>query len=339
MKILLFEYFTASNNEDCSIMSEAEAMIKSLSDDLKDFEIYLLTSENFFPLFKDYQYLNIISIKENLFDWLNKNVYRFNKVMFIGTEEDMILYELTKLIESKGVEILGSDSKGVLTCSNKYETYMALKDKITQPKTIKMDINSEDYQIIIKDILNKSDSKKLIVKPVYGVDCQNTVLISDESEIANLNKNELLIQEFIDGEIVSVSLISDGIESIPISLNKQLIAIDDNKFTYLGGEIPFDHPLKDEAFKIAIMAVEAIVGLKGFLGVDLIITNNKIYFLEINSRFTTSYVGLTKITNVSIGEIIIKLLTNQITLNSINIKLNGKVRFLKNGRNLEINCD
>ncbi|MDR1819248.1 MAG: ATP-grasp domain-containing protein [Methanobrevibacter sp.] len=335
----MFEYFTASNTEDCSIMPEAEAMIKSLVDDLKDFEISLLISKNFIPLFEDYQDLNIIAIEENLFDWLNKNVHKFNKVMFIGAEENMILYELTKIIEGKGVEILGSDSKGVLTCSNKYETHMALKDKVVQPKTTKIDINDGDYQTIIKNLLNKSNSKKLIVKPVYGVDCQDTILICDESEIANSNKKELLIQEFIDGEIVSVSLISDGIKSIPISLNKQLIAIHGNKFTYLGGEIPFDHPLKDEAFKIAIMAVEAIDGLRGFLGVDLIITNNRIYFLEINSRFTTSYVGLTKISNVNIGESIIKLLTNQIPLNSINIKLNGKVKFLKNGRSLEINYD
>ncbi|MDR3291629.1 MAG: ATP-grasp domain-containing protein [Methanobrevibacter sp.] len=338
MKILLFEYFTASNSNDRPIISEAKAMIESLLEDLKDFKVYLLISKSFLSFFKDYNQDNIITIEEDLFIWLKKNIYKFNKVMFIGCEERLILYELTKLIEAQGVEILGSNSKGILTCSNKYKTYIALKNKVRQPKTIKIDINNDNSYLAIKKLLEKSNSKKLIAKPIYGVDCQDTKLIHDDKEAYNLNnhKKELIIQEFIEGDTVSVSLISDGNESIPISLNEQFIAINNNEFNYLGGEIPFEHPLKEEAFKIAKIATETIDGLKGFIGVDLILSNDKVYFLEINSRFTTSYVGLAKIININIGESIIKLLTNQITLNSINFKFNGKVKFIKNGKNLEI---
>ena len=33
-------------------------------------------------------------------------------------------------------------------------------------------------------------------------------------------------------------------------------------------------------------------GLIGFVGIDILINNNKIYIVEINPRLTTSYVGL-----------------------------------------------
>jgi predicted ATP-grasp superfamily ATP-dependent carboligase len=336
MKILLFEYFIASNNNSHSVISEAKAMIESLLNELKNFEIYLLISKNFLSHFNNH--VNIITIEEDLFTWLENNVTKFNSVMFIGAEEDMISYKLTKLIENQGIEILGSNSKGVLTSSNKYETYITLKDKVTQPKTMRININNIDHQLAIKQLLDKINSKNLIVKPVYGVDCQDTILISNEEDIDNLNgyEDDLLVQEFIEGEVVSVSLISNGNESLPISLNKQLIAINNNKFNYFGGEIPFNHTLKQKAFEIAKIATEAIEGLKGFIGVDLILSDDKVYFLEINSRFTTSYVGLTKITNINIAENIINLLTNNITLNSINFKFNSKVKFIKKGRNLEI---
>jgi predicted ATP-grasp superfamily ATP-dependent carboligase len=66
---------------------------------------------------------------------------------------------------------------------------------------------------------------------------------------------------------------------------------------YLGGELPYDHPLKNEAYNVAIDVVEAIDGLNGFVGVDLIITDTEVYFIEINSRFTTPYFALSRISN------------------------------------------
>ncbi|MDR2623321.1 MAG: ATP-grasp domain-containing protein [Methanobrevibacter sp.] len=337
MKILLFEYFTASKSDDHSIISEAKAMIEGLLNELKNFEVHLLISKNFLSFFKGYDFVSIISIEEDLFTWLEINVSKFNKVMFIGAEEDMILYELTKLIEDQGVEILGSNSKGVLKCSNKHDTYLLLKDRVTQPRTIKITADNNDHHSLVEQLFSEFNSN-LVVKPVCGVDCQDTILVSDEKDICNLNdyENDFLVQEFVEGEIVSVSLISDGNESLPISLNKQLIAVRDSEFSYLGGEIPFNHPLKHDAFEVAKTAIEAIGGLKGFVGVDLILSDDRVYFLEINSRFTTSYVGLTKVVDINIGETIVKLLTNQIDLDSINFKFNGEVRFIKKGEYLDV---
>ena len=71
------------------------------------------------------------------------------------------------------------------------------------------------------------------------------------------------------------------------------------------------------------------------MGVDLLISNGEeiypIYLLEVNSRFTTPYVGLKKIANFNIAKTIIEG-----TIEEIDLSLDGKVEFKKQGDNLEI---
>ena len=149
--------------------------------------------------------------------------------------------------------------------------------------------------------------------------------------------SEILIQEYINGNSCSVSLLTDGKTAIPLSLNKQNIIYRTENISYCGGELPFNHPLKKDALKLATTAVENINGIKGFVGVDLIL-GDEVTFLEINSRFTTPYVGLKKVANFNIGETIIKLLDKEIKIQDLKheILLKGKVKFIKKGNKLEI---
>ena len=153
--------------------------------------------------------------------------------------------------------------------------------------------------------------------------------------------SRVIVQEYIEGTDVSVSLLSDGKNAIPISLNEQFVQLKNDKGTYLGGKLPFENKYKDEAFEIAKKAVEAIDGLKGFVGVDLIINADEkdiysVYLLEINSRFTTPYVGLKEIANFNIGRSIVDLIDGEMDIADIEISLDGEVEFKKSGDNLEI---
>ncbi|MDR2966548.1 MAG: ATP-grasp domain-containing protein [Methanobacteriaceae archaeon] len=355
--ILVFEYYTASGIDDPKIISEAVAMINSLLDDLKDFNVYFLLSKKFDFIAKNHEHLKSIIIEENLQKWLSNNVCNFNSCMFISSEENMLLYEITNLIEKNNVKLYCSNTFATLLCSDKFKTYRHIKDIIKQPKTLKFTIDEKfQWEIAIPNIINFfnignsklsydifNEKFKLIAKPVYGVDCQDTKIISNIRDIRNLKKifpigSSFLIQEFIEGDVISVSLISDGEIAIPISLNKQNIALNHDNFTYLGGELPYELPLKEKAFEIAKKSVESIEGIKGFVGVDLII-NDDVYFLEINSRFTTPYVGIKKIANFNVGKSIIKIIDKKIAIDSVkkNIKFNRKVKFIKNGNDLDIN--
>ena len=56
-----------------------------------------------------------------------------------------------------------------------------------------------------------------------------------------------------------------------------------------------------------------------------------VYLLEINSRFTTPYVGLKKIANFNIGKTIIEG-----NIDEVDISLDGEVEFKKQGNKLNI---
>ena len=350
--ILVFEYYTASGINDPNIISEAKALIKSLLEDLKELNISLLISPIFKDVLDDFNGIKYIWLDEDLEKWLSLNVSNFDSCIFIAAEENMNLYNLTKLIESNGVKIYGCDSDSTLISSDKYETFKKLENIINQPKTFKIAIDSKDkWKITICNILTelnshkskkKSSAPKLIVKPIIGVDCQDTIVIYSERDINPLKKifptgSIILVQEFIEGDVVSVSLITNNEIAIPVSLNKQYILMDNNNHSYHGGKLPYNHKLKDLSFHVSKTAIENIKGLKGFVGVDLILTEDEAYFLEINSRFTTPYVGLQKVANFNIAKSIIKFLNNEITSSYFDdIIFKKSIEFRKNDNDLII---
>ena len=65
----------------------------------------------------------------------------------------------------------------------------------------------------------------------------------------------------------------------------------------------------------------------------MIINNEeeKVYLIELNSRFTTSYVGLQKIADFNIAKSLIDLLDKKITIEDLEkmVSYDGKVSFLK----------
>jgi tyramine---L-glutamate ligase len=375
--ILVFEYYTASGINDTMIISEAVALIESLLNDLslfsneEDVKIHFLVSKEFEDIGNKYNYINEnkIVIDIPLEDWLYENIAGFNSCMFISAEENMNLYSLTKIIEDNNVKIYGSDSNSTLLCSNKFSTFRHLQNVVKQPRTFYFTITDESpWEVSIKNIMDfldvgdikESNEYKLIVKPLCGVDCQDMVILSNLEDIAIIKEkfpknSQVIVQEFIPGENVSVSLISDGKKAIPISLNKQYTDMKKEKQEYLGGELPYNHPLAKSAFSVAKKVVESVDGIKGFVGVDLIIRDSEItkssdfevnqdsiYFLEINSRFTTPYVGINKIANFNIGKTIIDLLDKKIDIDSLYEKNIGSnqyenhVKFKKKVNNLDI---
>jgi len=63
--------------------------------------------------------------------------------------------------------------------------------------------------------------------------------------------------------------------------------------------------MEKEALRAAEKAVETLEGLKGYVGVDMILTDEEPVVIEINPRLTTSYVGLRRVTNFNPAETII----------------------------------
>lgn len=352
--ILVFEYFTASGEKDKCIISEAEALIFALLDDLSEYNVDLVINESYEDAVKDYENVNAILIDEDIIDWLKVNAANFTNAIFIAAENNNNLFNITKILEENNVNIYNSSSEACLIASDKSQSYEVLSNAVPQPRSFRFKIDSKGYwKRAIENLHEKWQAEdpltnlKLIIKPLMGVDCEDIVIIEKIEDLTlDLDKifkpgSRVIVQEYVEGTDISVSLISDGKNAIPISLNQQFVELKNDKGTYIGGKLPYENKYRDEAFEIAKKAVEAIDGLKGFVGVDLIINADEkdiysVYLLEINSRFTTPYVGLKQIANFNIGSSIIELIDGNISIDDLDISLDGEVEFKKSGDNLEI---
>lgn len=368
--ILVFEYYTASGLDELCISSEAESLILALVEDLKEEDVYLLLNEKYQYIAKDLDNtINIILLNDDFDfeDFLLKDASKFNRTIFIASEEDDALYGITRFLEESNIKIYNSNAHACEVCSDKFEMFHTLKSQITQPFTFKITLDSDIYwkKPILFNLkannMKESDfkygysdelfdslniEKKYIAKPVNGVDCENIKIIKSKEDVDDLENifdegSEILIQEYIEGEVLSVSLISDGDNAIALSLNKQFVHITDDFQQYLGGQLPYRHPAKDMIFDKAVKAVKSIEGIKGFVGVDLILVENdgdyEVYIIEINSRFTTPYVGLREVLNINIAKTILDLIDGKISIDDIDhLSFKNGVKFIKDNGVLNI---
>ena len=137
--VLVFEYFTASGEKDKSIISEAEKLLFSLIKDLSEIKVDLVINKSYENIVKEYNNINPILINENIVDWLEVNASKFKSAIFIAAENNNNLYIITKILEENNVKTYTSNSKACLLTSDKYGTYQALPDNISQPNSFKVE--------------------------------------------------------------------------------------------------------------------------------------------------------------------------------------------------------
>ena len=90
-------------------------------------------------------------------------------------------------------------------------------------------------------------------------------------------------------------------------MNQQFVRLSapEKESGYAGGIVPFEHTLENEALKVAEKAVEAAGGLRGYVGVDMVLTDKGPVVMEINPRLTVSYIGLRKAVNFNPAQALI----------------------------------
>lgn len=155
----------------------------------------------------------------------------------------------------------------------------------------------------------------IAVKPVVGAGCEGLSIVKCEEDLEEALKRaqrsspngRVIVQRWCEGLAASVSLIvyEDGI--LPISLNRQIIKVGapNQASTYLGGVVPLPHILTERSFEAASKAVSVFRGLKGYVGVDLVLADRP-FVLEVNPRITVSYLGLSRVLEGGVARLMVK---------------------------------
>jgi len=255
----------------------------------------------------------------------------------IAPETDGRLEAITAAVERCGKLVVGSSAAAVKAAADKMLTYRLLKVRdIPTPTTIRLR-PADDLASIGRRL-----GYPAVVKPIDGVGCHGVFIIRQSSEleqtIAAARRTApgaaLIAQPYIDGVHASVSFLTDGSRSLPLTLNLQEIR-GRSRLRYHGGSAPFDHPLRALAFRRAEEVVQAIPGLKGYVGIDLVLTDHDAVVIEVNPRLTTSYVGVRQVLRHNPAALILDAVTG--TLPDYNaIRLVGSVRFTTRSRNVRV---
>jgi predicted ATP-grasp superfamily ATP-dependent carboligase len=224
-------------------------------------------------------------------------------VLIIAPESNGVLSGLSDLAENAGAHLLGSSPASIATAADKWACHQIFtRAGLPTPDTWYADAMGAWEKA-------EKHGLPIVIKPVDGVDCQGVSLIKDPRSLQSaLEKNRLgkprfLLQNYIEGDHASVCLLITKNDILCLSLNKQLIEVG-APFSYQGSKVPFICDKHKEATGMAKRAASLVPGLKGFVGVDIVITNKNCYLIEINPRLTTSYIGLRRIVNINLAEAI-----------------------------------
>jgi predicted ATP-grasp superfamily ATP-dependent carboligase len=229
----------------------------------------------------------------------------------IAPETDGVLQSL---VEQIGTGSLNCSSKAISKVSDKagfYEDMRKLGVSLPETKLFSVTDNLNDLKKAVRDSLEFP----VIFKSANGVSCGGLSVVRNETQVAGaVDKIKLessgrhfIVQELIKGAAASVSVLSTGSAAVPFSLNRQDVAIEapEASSRYNGGAVPFDHPLRTEAFDVAERIVKAVPGLKGYVGVDFVLTDDAAVVIEVNPRLTTSYVGLRRIVDFNPAQAVV----------------------------------
>jgi len=302
IKILIYEYVTGGGliNEDLSssLLNEAKLMTSRL---YSDFEQSEHISFKFFldERLKNYTTSHSILInKDNANEMYNSDVLKkFDYVLPILPETNRILYNYVKFLERENIKKLISDKQTVLSLSNKLSFYkLFAKHKFNVIPT---------YDI--KELSKINKLKNLVVKDKFGAGCSYIRIFDNpkEADFTVYNKN-YIVQPYILGEPYSISVFFTHNDFHLLTINKQTVKKTRQKFINLKTILVNDRTVSDSKIYLLLNKIKSILPkLYGYIGIDVIVTNEKMYIVEINPRLTTSYIGLNKTLDISLANLII----------------------------------
>jgi tyramine---L-glutamate ligase len=326
LKVLVYEYVSgggyAGQAIPASILAEGYAMLRSITSDFRSagHEVTVLLDERITrfnpPLDADYT-VTVFSGEEPQ-RIISTTASTTDAILIIGPETDQILQKLVRTVEQTGRISLNCTPDAIAALSGKAQlTDFLKKNGYATPKTLVLETN--DKTETLQTAITSNLTFPLVFKPLDGTSCNAISRIKAPEEIeAAVQKirtqsicHQFIVQEYVTGLAASVSLISNGSKAVAVSLNKQQITLQgpEGESCYEGGCVPLDHPLKARALSMAEHLVESFFGLRGYVGVDVVLGDDSVYIVDVNPRLTSSYVGLHVTCALNLAQSIVDAIT------------------------------
>ncbi len=283
MKVLIFEYITANGEASESLAREGQMMVEALLSNfakLPDIETVL------FPAAKN------VEIE------FQKDIKHVDAVWVIAPEFDGVLERFCRYVENAGKRLLTSPANAVALAANKLTTFQLLHTAKIQTVPTEMFNPAARYDVI----------KEWIIKPLDGVGAENTYLLTSEKDWLALPafENPCIIQPHLHGDKTSLSCVFKNGQAQLLCVNLQIFEIENQRYALQ--TIQVNYKSDDGRYqKLASQIAQTFPDLFGYVGIDLIETQDACFVLEINPRLTTSFVGIEKALGINVAELVLAL--------------------------------
>jgi predicted ATP-grasp superfamily ATP-dependent carboligase len=293
MTIFIYEHLTSGALSEevfsAGLMREGELMLESICRDLLayGYKVALMRDSRLPALTISTDRLTTYPIQNQLqfTETWQQCQQHYDFFLVIAPETDSILFNFVLPLEQQQKRIFNCSSSAIRLCSDKYLCYQHLKKHhITTPKTF-----------TASDWLREDHSTKAqwIIKPIDGAGCESTYCsdsVDTRQRLSTLPKDKFIVQTYISGENLSLSLFINEGETQLLSVNIQHIKQDQQQL-HLGycEAQRFDMLSREQALSLANQISHCIDGLSGFVGIDIVKTTNAIYVIEVNPRLTSTY--------------------------------------------------
>ncbi len=200
-------------------------------------------------------------------------------ISLIDPELSLISKNIEKFKEI-GVNPIISDYGKVEMCFNKYEMYKFLSEN--NFKTAKSYINKEEFY---KDLESGKISFPVFVKPVKGSASINInkVISKEELEVLWKMSEDLMIQEFMNGQEYGVDTYIDMISKEPVLIFLK------KKIKMRAGETDKSLSVKDDKLFELVKTFVKKAGFTGIIDIDIFKVDEEYYISEVNPRFGGGY--------------------------------------------------
>ena len=303
MKVLVFEYITggglAGEAMPGSLQAEGDLMLQALVADLLELPDIDIT------VLRDARLSEVAGWVENLiveqpadFEpvWFEA-LRRTDACWVIAPETDAVLEQLCRQVEVAGVHLLNSAAKSVaLTASKSRTTCLLAQNSIP----------------VVDNYSVTDDNGRWMVKPDNAAGCEGIHFFPDRGSAKNWlstqsSEQQWILQPWLPGEHLSLSLLCKRGDAIVLSVNRQLLSEIDGQLRLTGCVVNTEAAGNDFE-QLAGEIASLIPGLWGYVGVDLLRTDSGPVVIEINPRLTTSYVGLREAMDINPAGMVMSLL-------------------------------
>ena len=307
MKVLLFEWLTGGGlwvdqrqpDAGCSTQRQGWEMMASMAVDFRaaGIEIVVPIDDRLGePLQNLPADINVLPIRsaDDLVPCLTKYAAMTDYIMLIAPECDMRLLKCVHWMDRVCDKLISPNAQFVEIASCKLLTtdYFQSQGIEALPHGMRLStFTQENWRQRVK--------LPAVLKPIDGAGGEDVRLITHWSELdIPLAKpaDQYRIERFVTGVPVSVSVLCGETSQI-LTPTGQIF--DREPFgNYVGAQYPLAPGLSDRAIRLAEAAIKALPETKGYVGIDMIISDTAEEFdclIEVNPRLTMSYLKLREI--------------------------------------------